>query len=170
MYCFNRELPLVKKEDNKRIVLVLFYFLVITFFILFIYSAIPGKRDIAITTNPKGYDQFDMYLKDEIGIENVPTHLVIKNNEVSAKVEGLQGPEEMTDLLEKNNCHYRLWESPIKKMNGKETHMQEYDYIIVKKAGCSVCKDQEDEEELFKTMHPQLNILTYYIRTDKKDL
>lgn len=129
-----------------------------------------GLRDVAVTTNAKSYDEFDKWLTETVGIKAVPCHIFIKNGKVVNYVDYTIFNREFTKMSKTKKYTYDLWEKDLEDINGNKINLKDYDVIYVSKAKCKACNIQNREEPNIQNKHRNLNFLTYYIKSDKKDI
>ena len=129
-----------------------------------------GLRDVAVTTNAKSYDDFDKWLTKTIGIKAVPCHIFIKNGKVVNYVDYTVFNREFTKISKTKKYDYDLWEKDLEDINGNKINLRDYDVIYVAKANCKACNAQNRAEPSIQNKHGNLNLLTYYIKTDKSEV
>ena len=127
-------------------------------------------RDVAVTTNANEYDEFDKWLTKTVGVKAVPCHLFIKDGKIVNYIDYTIFNPKFNKELKKSTCEIDLWEKDLKDINGNTINLKNYDVIYISKANCNACDVQNEEEPTIHSKHPNLNFLTYYIKSDKKDI
>lgn len=157
---------------NKYYIIILFTLIIGMFIFNIVNNNIiaTGDRVVAVTTNSTEYDVFDKYLISKLGVKSTPCHIFINDNRVTNVVNGAISESTFNNEIVNQTMKEKLWKKDLKDINGNNINIKDFDMIYLVKTDCQACEDNRETEQFIFNNNSELDILTYYIKSDKKDI